>query len=143
MGGGAVNKGALSPNPEIMQEWAERLESGKYKQGRGALRRDDGTFCCLGVLCEIAVEAGVIPQPIQTVWTGGKFAYDGQTNLLPESVFTWAGLPNMSPVFSGHILANANDQGTTFSSIATWVRLMAGVSHGPLPEPQAQVQNPG
>ena len=33
-------------------EWLEALRSGKYKQGRRFLR-NNGEFCCLGVLCDI------------------------------------------------------------------------------------------
>jgi hypothetical protein len=50
------------PNQEIMREWVRRLRSGDYEQGQGFLSKDD-THCCLGVLCEIAVERGVIPPP--------------------------------------------------------------------------------
>ena len=33
-------------------EWLEALESGKYGQTRGTLKRSEG-FCCLGVVCEL------------------------------------------------------------------------------------------
>lgn len=40
---------------ELKQQWIEALESGKYQQGCGVLynARTD-TYCCLGVLCDIA-----------------------------------------------------------------------------------------
>ena len=47
--------------PEIAQRWVEALRSGEYKQGLSVLRRIDesgngqDSYCCLGVLCEIAV----------------------------------------------------------------------------------------
>lgn len=47
-------------NQEVKAQWIADLRSGKYPQGRGALRNSDGTFCCLGVLCEIAVDNGVL-----------------------------------------------------------------------------------
>lgn len=44
-------------NKEIALKWAEALESGKYKQGKCALKIEhtDNTYsyCCLGVLAEI------------------------------------------------------------------------------------------
>jgi len=43
---------------EVKKLWIEALRSGKYEQGRGALNKD-GKFCCLGVLCDLAVKAGV------------------------------------------------------------------------------------
>ncbi len=39
-------------NPEIKAKWIEALESGRYKKGKGYLRKED-EFCCLGVLCDI------------------------------------------------------------------------------------------
>lgn len=42
----------------FIAEWTKALRSGEYKKGRGYLRtnNEDGTqsYCCLGVLCEIA-----------------------------------------------------------------------------------------
>ena len=44
-------------NQEVKKIWVEALRSGKYQQGRGKLKRSDDlkpTYCCLGVLCEVA-----------------------------------------------------------------------------------------
>jgi hypothetical protein len=38
---------------EIKGRWVTALRSGKYRQGQGRLRRENETFCCLGVLCDI------------------------------------------------------------------------------------------
>ena len=38
---------------ELQIKWLKALRSGKYKQGTFALHRSNGTFCCLGVLCDI------------------------------------------------------------------------------------------
>lgn len=58
-------------NKEIKERWIEALESGKYPQGRGALRRtrpnaSADEFCCLGVLCDI-----MEPE----MWTGDGDGY--------------------------------------------------------------------
>lgn len=39
-----------------MKKWVKALRSGKYKQGRSFLKREDGTYCCLGVLTEVCGE---------------------------------------------------------------------------------------
>lgn len=39
-------------NPKIKEKWVKALRSGRYKQGRGRLKRGD-KYCCLGVLCKI------------------------------------------------------------------------------------------
>ena len=48
---------------ELKQRWVKALRSGKYKQGRGQLRLNDGIgdekiflHCCIGVLCELIDE---------------------------------------------------------------------------------------
>jgi len=42
----------------LKAKWVAALRSGKYKQGRGFLKAKDSegdwTYCCLGVLCEVA-----------------------------------------------------------------------------------------
>ncbi len=42
-------------------KWLIALRSGKYKQGSGRLRSRDDTYCCLGVLCDVAIESGWTP----------------------------------------------------------------------------------
>jgi hypothetical protein len=37
-----------------VESWIEALESGKYEKGTGALRANDGCFCCLGVACDVS-----------------------------------------------------------------------------------------
>jgi len=39
---------------ELKAKWTAALRSGKYQQARGTLLLDDGSRCCLGVLCEVA-----------------------------------------------------------------------------------------
>jgi hypothetical protein len=45
--------------PEVIQTWVDDLRSGKYKQGKGALKDycNGDHFCCLGVLTEQYVNA--------------------------------------------------------------------------------------
>ena len=42
---------------DLMDEWVDALRSGKYDQGHGQLR-EQNSFCCLGVLCDIYSEDG-------------------------------------------------------------------------------------
>jgi len=59
---------------EIADEWVKELRSGKFKQGRGKLKRDD-SYCCLGVLCEIS-----------------KQEYKNDHGFLSYEIQTWAGM---------------------------------------------------
>lgn len=120
---------------EIKELWVQALRSGDYQQGQGALRIDD-KYSCLGVLCDLAERAGVVsrglrfPQstirdPQELQWAYGK---SGQvpfreSEVLPEAVVEWAGLPDSNPItISGRdakdSLAGLNDQGFVFTEIA-------------------------
>lgn len=119
-------------NPEIKERWLEALRSGKYKQGQKLLRaRDvDGNeyHCCLGVLCDLAVEAGVTtveyePESHDDCVIGlTSYLYadgeDGQSSGLPQVVCEWSGVNDMlgaygnAPVHHGaSALAFDNDGG--------------------------------
>jgi len=124
----------MGMNADIKVRWTAALRSGEYPQGKEYLRTDEG-FCCLGVLCDLAVKAGVIE------YEKGPFRhyYDGVTSVLPQTVMDWAGLHEDNPAVSTDslpegvtwgadlddqvdtglpALANMNDGGTTFSVIA-------------------------
>ena len=110
-------------NADVKTKWVAALRSGDYRQGRMALHGEDDTFCCLGVLCEIAVTdigLGVTKDP-----NYNKFEY-GPTasgSLLPDLVVAWAGLEgetgaNVEINRRTTSLAQHNDTGRTFAQIA-------------------------
>lgn len=80
-------------NLEVVRQWAEALESGEYAQTGGTLS-EAGKFCCLGVLCELAVANGVIPAPEVILNPDGDptdgFSYQGSQAFLPRVVSEWA-----------------------------------------------------
>lgn len=55
--------------PEIKTKWLEALRSGKYKQTQKYLKvkKEDNTcsYCCLGVLCELAGATAIEIEPTQ------------------------------------------------------------------------------
>lgn len=131
--------------PEIKDEWLRRLRSGNYKQGQHSLKRQtpDGEMlhCCLGVLCEIAAEAGVA-RPSKRVADendGTVYTFDHDAGLLPSAVAEWSGLDGPSPNLDnpyGNIpevkgtdlahndtiyLTELNDTGFNFSTIANLI----------------------
>lgn len=123
-------------NAEVKTRWVSALRSGGYTQTRGALQRVRGGenrpvgFCCLGVLCDLAVQEGVIT-PLGTS-TCGTTMYphpgpDWQDATLPPSVRDWAGLTHPNPDVPVPLegrpanktsLATLNDAGYTFEDIA-------------------------
>lgn len=92
---------------DIARQWADALRSGAYAQGRGMLKSPGGKFCCLGVLCELAVIEGVIP-PAAT-WPDGSGLYAGSTMILPEEVQQWAGMASPDGVLNGGSNPYSND----------------------------------
>jgi hypothetical protein len=115
---------SLGMNPEIRARWCAALRSGNYRQGQKMLRAGD-SYCCLGVLCDLAVRAGILGEPV-LLTTGDEdeqwWYYDSRCDYLPGAVKEWAGLPDSNPEvrFRGEKtwLAEINDSGCTFAEIA-------------------------
>lgn len=106
-------------NKEVKEKWVAALRSGKYKQGKHALRMDD-QFCCLGVLCDLATQEGVIEQPDQIA---RKYSYQGSVLSLPRQVTLWAGVNDNDPYFiaadgSRTYVSYLNDRDHLFTEIA-------------------------
>jgi hypothetical protein len=115
-------------------KWVTALRSGKYPQGKGQLKAipknsDVAEYCCLGVLCELAVEEGVLPAPTRGDREGMEvvFAYGtmDEAAVLPREVKKWAGLNTSNPPLLVHpdkgslSAAVLNDtEGYTFDQIA-------------------------
>lgn len=89
----------MSPllRPEVKKLWMDALRSGRYSQGREALRRDD-QFCCLGVLCDLYREFHPTTRwiPHTSVYLAGdslpglKYTFLDCKSLLPNAVYQWA-----------------------------------------------------
>jgi hypothetical protein len=113
-------------NQEVKEKWVAALRSGNYTQGTTVLRGPGNRFCCLGVLCDLAVKAGVIKDPVSPTRhiVYGKFTntyyYAGNTQVLPDAVTEWAGLssPNGYIKTIRRSLGSLNDSGTSFDKIA-------------------------
>ena len=101
-------------NSEIKATWVAALRSGEYEQGSSRLRNGNH-FCCLGVLCDIAVKAG-IGEWSHTIADGDEFMiptllgsaddsdyfYKAEgdvptVGLLSHTIIQWAGLEVNNP----------------------------------------------
>ena len=108
---------------EIKAEWLRRLRSGEYEQLSGQLgNADTNERCCLGVLCDIAAEKGVVvARPYSE--EDNSLMVDGACTVLPFSVSEWAGLgrtidPDVQVDEDYRSLSDLNDSGYTFAQIA-------------------------
>lgn len=112
----------MKPNKEVIRKWVDALRSGKYRQRKNYLGNENNEYCCLGVLCELAVKEGVISKE-QENWQGSKInKYDDSTHVLPHSVMSWTGILDMVPQVGGESLDYWNDcEEKTFSEIADMI----------------------
>lgn len=103
---------------EIADQWVAALRSGQYEQGRGALRtwaNDKASFCCLGVLCELAVLEGHAER-LGTSYSDCKV-------FLPRGVAEWAGISQIDGSLPETMAKPAlyqlnDDKGWSFDQIA-------------------------
>jgi len=110
----------------IAKKWCEELRSRKYKQGKRRLRQGE-KFCCLGVLCDLAVKAGL------GEWKGGEYRHtagehDGVSCAvgLVAGVRHWSGVQTYDGAAgngaAGYAsLARMNDRGVGFPEIADFI----------------------
>lgn len=113
-------------NQEIKDQWVNALTNGEYHQGTGELKTLKDEFCCLGVLCDLAVKAGVAKWlyqpstgwlliPANVTMEEAKDVGAVGSATLPRFVTEWAGMTkhehNPTVVRDGdHIaLTQAND----------------------------------
>lgn len=141
-----MNDGGSVMDAEIKAEWLKRLRSGEIPQAATVLQDEEGGRCCLGVLCDIAVERGITDHSADgNTHFYGRPGGEWTDALPPEHVAAWAGFPTTDaniwgdaditqvrdprvPVPSGSgwdtdgngssPLASLNDAGVTFLEIA-------------------------
>lgn len=114
-------------NVDVRDRWVAALLSGDYAQGIGKLTHLDpdgpATYCCLGVLCDLAVRAGVTTSRDVGYWR--SYGDDEQLNYLPPDVRAWAGLSSGDPlVWFNAIelrLSSLNDGRVPFRTIAALI----------------------
>lgn len=81
-------------NLELIREWVDALRSGKYEQGRLALRSKDDKYCCLGVLCDIAKSKVGLDWNFHNdkYYIGEDGAVDTSSIILPVSIVNFLGI---------------------------------------------------
>lgn len=97
------------------KKWIAALRSGKYTQDVKRLKTEKG-HCCLGVLCEVAMENG---EPWESLISIEHFC------MLPENMRDWAGLRDIAGATSTKTqppLTCLNDNlGCSFEMIADYL----------------------
>ena len=94
----------MTPKQKIL--WLEALRSGKYRQGKQALKTKSAkgqySYCCLGVAKEVCA-----------IKNSEKIIHGSFLFITGEAVFL--------SIFVQEILANKNDKGTSFTKIADYI----------------------
>ncbi len=120
---------------EVMVKWVKALRSGKFKQGSGTLKqfnkKGQTQHCCLGVLCELynttmkKNKKKTLSEKVcgnDSDFSFGYCRFGGKKEDLPKEVKDWAGmrsgLGNFDDPFSQPCLADLNDTGRKFKTIA-------------------------
>ena len=113
-------------NAAVKEKWLAALESGDYPQGKFALKEAQNgvvSYCCLGVLCEVAVAEGVISEAAPRE-DSPTYIFNGSTAYLPTKVMEWAGLTSHAGDLEEEnvCLTRLNDNGVPFAEIAEVIR---------------------
>ena len=109
-------------NDKIKQLWISALRSGEYSQNQNSLRQGN-SFCCLGVLCDVAIKNGV---DLKIYEDDNIYFYDEACEVLPKKVIDWAELNDDNPIVEmnedgkegEYSLAELNDSEYNFNQIA-------------------------
>jgi len=108
------------PSKEERERWTAALRSGTYKQGRGCLSVEIGSYCCLGVLQFLYENRQPTPvqhQKAHYLWGHSDFPPNYQApwerGVLPTGVTVEN---KKNHVF--HTLSAMNDSGMSFADIA-------------------------
>lgn len=116
---------------KIVKKWVTALRSGKYKQGVSALhtvpKNGGNKYCCLGVLCDLAMKAGITKRTKELVGSVYFYKYDKESVFLPDSVRDWVGLATYGGLYGPDMrysLTEINDNGKSFNYIANRIEAM-------------------
>lgn len=104
---------------EHLKELCAALRSGEFEQGRLYLNKEDKSYCCLGVACELMVKKGLLVKA-RSVLGYEIVLYDRERGFLPPAARDYYGLKSNGQ-FPGKLdsLIALNDNGTPFPEIAS------------------------
>ena len=120
-------------HPEYKKRWIDALLSGDYKQGRFSLRRttnlrdketETHRYCCLGVLCELLVEDGIIDRASHASHMGDYEYWDknipvSYRNTIPYNAMKLLGI---SGIHTQKLIDMNDINHAPFSEIADYIK---------------------
>lgn len=120
-------------NPEVKVKWLAALESGEYRRGTGQLLNKDKSdpdangYCCLGVLCDLAIKEGIRKQPVPQPMNSKSPQINTSEGMrrgvyLPPKVQKWAGLTGEAESRLAAINDIHEDQPGKFVKVVEWIK---------------------
>lgn len=120
--------------PEVKEAWVKALRSGEYPQSTRSLQNNNG-FCCLGVLCDLAMKNGWVDDARWLPPEDGAMAFSHGTEygtMIKSSLPSRTLLSRMfetsiedigleaalTPLGCDQSVFQMNDHGETFAEIA-------------------------
>jgi hypothetical protein len=104
---------------ELKAKWVAALRSGEHTQAQGVLKAENGSMCCLGVLAHVmGAEWNSSLRPV----LNGKLIRAWTSDHLSKEIGADIGLAWDDQ----QRLAEMNDAGTPFSTIADWIEKNVG-----------------
>lgn len=125
-------------NYENMRKWIEALRSGLYTQITGVLHTKEGESCALGVLCEVAMENGVVlnrqfkEETNIYIKSKSRYAtrrtasYNGNHTYVPRPVLDWLGISPNTVYDPKKFTVSANQHSTGYDISVAPSTLMGG-----------------
>lgn len=101
----------------LQEEWILALESGKYRQAQGKLKKEEG-FCCLGVACDLMIKKA----PVSYSWdSASSLVIDGERNVfsLPDRLIARF---KLSEEIVTDVMRMNDIQEKSFKEIAAYLR---------------------
>lgn len=102
---GFIEQRRITLNQEVKDLWIAALRSDDYKQAKGVLqgytKGKELGHCCLGVLCDLAIKAGVAVYSDDMGYGDPNDEDDFNDSVLPLVVRQWAGLHDADPFIHG------------------------------------------
>lgn len=110
--------------PSVKTALVTALRSGNFKKAKYQLRDCDSHYDPAGILCELAVDAGIIPAAKDLTQKTGRedaiffgYTYENRATGIPDAVAKWADVSYRSM----YNLCLKSDHGMTFDQVADYI----------------------
>lgn len=122
------NTNLTDDQQKLRTKWVEALESGEFKQTKRNLCKRNlnqkRSYCCLGLLCEIAKPGSLKPLRDRYDALGNPLmgssilAYNNELYFPPDEILDLVGINKTQAANLAHV----NDTGSSFKAIAKLIR---------------------